>query len=45
MALMSVQSLYELNKFLETELNIDGIIEMDVNVVIGAYKRSPYIDI
>lgn len=42
MALMSVQSPYELNKLLETELNIGGIIEMDVNVVIGTYKRSPY---
>jgi len=44
-ALMSVQSLYELNKFLETELNLVGIIETDVNAVIGSYKRSPYIGI
>ena len=36
MALISVQSLYELNKFLETELNLVGIIETDVNAVIGS---------
>ena len=35
-------SLDELNNFLETELNLVGIIETDVNVVIGAYKRCPY---
>lgn len=32
----------ELNSFLASELNIDGIIETEVNVVIGAYKRCPY---
>jgi Lrp/AsnC family transcriptional regulator for asnA, asnC and gidA len=32
----------ELNAFLESELNIEGIIETEVNVVIGPYKRCPY---
>lgn len=32
----------ELNAFLASELNIDGIIETEVNVVIGPYKRCPY---
>lgn len=32
----------ELNAFLSNELNIDGIIETEVNVVIGPYKRCPY---
>lgn len=34
--------LEELNTFLSTELNIEGIIETEVNVVIGPYKRCPY---
>jgi DNA-binding Lrp family transcriptional regulator len=32
----------ELNSFLENELSIEGILETDVNVVIGPYKRCPY---
>ncbi len=32
----------ELNSFLASELNINGIIETEVNVVIGPYKRCPY---
>ncbi|MCW4049515.1 MAG: Lrp/AsnC family transcriptional regulator [Candidatus Bathyarchaeota archaeon] len=31
----------ELNEFLETELNIDGITGTEVNIVIGPYKRCP----
>ena len=32
----------ELNAFLGNELNLEGIIETEVNVVIGPYKRCPY---
>lgn len=32
----------ELNSFLENELSIEGILETDVNIVIGPYKRCPY---
>ena len=32
----------ELNSFLSNELNLDGIIETEVNVVISPYKRCPY---
>lgn len=32
----------ELNEFLSTELNMEGIIETEVNVVISPYKRCPY---
>jgi Lrp/AsnC family transcriptional regulator for asnA, asnC and gidA len=35
-------NLEELNAFLADELNIEGIIETEVNVVIGPYKRCPY---
>lgn len=31
----------ELNSFLETELNLDGVTGTEVNVVIGPYKRCP----
>lgn len=31
----------ELNKFLETELSVEGIIGTEVSVVIGPYKRCP----
>jgi Lrp/AsnC family transcriptional regulator for asnA, asnC and gidA len=34
--------LEELNAFLSNELNIEGVIETEVNVVIGPYKRCPY---
>ena len=34
--------LNELNDFLGNELNLEGIIETEVNVVIGPYKRCPY---
>jgi Lrp/AsnC family transcriptional regulator for asnA, asnC and gidA len=32
----------ELNSFLGNELNLEGVIETEVNIVIGAYKRCPY---
>ncbi len=32
----------ELNSFLGNELNLEGIIETEVNVVIGPYKRCPF---
>jgi len=31
----------ELNSFLETELNLDGVTGTVVNIVIGPYKRCP----
>lgn len=31
----------ELNTFLESELNIEGITGTEVNIVIGPYKRCP----
>ncbi len=31
----------ELNQFLETELNMEGIASTEVNLVIGPYKRCP----
>lgn len=31
----------ELNQFLETELNMEGISSTEVNLVIGPYKRCP----
>jgi len=32
----------DLNSFLGNELNLDGIVETEVNVVIAPYKRCPY---
>jgi len=41
-SIIEVPSDEELNEFLATELNMEGVIETEVNVVIGPYKRCPY---
>ncbi len=35
----------ELNWFLEKKLVIDGIVDLEVNIVIGPYKRCPCMNI
>lgn len=36
-----VRDMEELNSFLESELNVDGITGTEVTLVIGPYKRCP----
>ena len=36
-----VETMEDLNTFLETELNLEGIIGTIVTIVIGPYKRCP----
>lgn len=35
------KDMQELSWFLEKKLNIDGILGIEVNVVVGPYKRCP----
>jgi Lrp/AsnC family transcriptional regulator for asnA, asnC and gidA len=36
-----LRDMKELNWFLEKQLNVEGILETEVNVIIDAYKRCP----
>jgi len=37
-----VEKMEDLNKFLEEELNLEGILGTTVTIVIGPYKRCPW---
>ncbi|MCW3993049.1 MAG: Lrp/AsnC ligand binding domain-containing protein, partial [Candidatus Bathyarchaeota archaeon] len=36
------EKMEDLNKFLEEELNLEGILGTTVTIVIGPYKRCPW---